>query len=625
MINKIAILDAGAQYAKLIDRRVRELNVESEILPLNTSTKILKNYQALIISGGPESVYSPRAPKYSSDLFDLNIPILGICYGMQLMNYAMGGKVAKKERREDGPCKITINTQSILFHGLAKKQNVLMAHGDSVDQLAEGFVQIADSSGIVAAIENTKKSFYGVQFHPEVDLTIHGRDILANFLFKIAKLKADFTIQDRLVKAIADVKQKVGDKKVLILVSGGVDSTVCAALLTKALKPNQIYALHVDTGFMRRQESQQVKKVLIKMGLNLKVINAANDFYHATTLINNQITPPLNKVIDPQVKRQIIGDTFIKISKREIIKLGLKTDETFLVQGTLRPDLIESASNSITTKAAVIKTHHNDTNLVRALRDLGRVIEPLAEYHKDEVRKLAIKLNLSDEIVWRQPFPGPGLAIRILCANEPYLTKDFNDINQKLAEFSTKEVTATLLPVRTVGVQGDGRTFSYLVGLSGGKKKINDSLFWQQLFSLAREIPKYIHQANRVVYIFGEPIVGQVTKITPTLLEPTVIAQLQQADEIVNQVLLKDKLLRTLSQVPVVSFPIYFGKHGYRSIGIRTFITNDFMTGVPAMPGREMPFASLQEIVSRILSEVPKIARVVYDLTSKPPGTTEWE
>lgn len=625
--NKIAILDAGAQYAKVIDRRVRELNVCSEILPLNTPINKLKQYGALIISGGPQSVYSQDAPQYDPKLFQLNIPILGICYGMQLMIHALGGKVEKKTRREDGPCQIEVDHQSLLFTGLKSNQEVLMAHGDSVDQLAPDFKQIADSAGLVAGVENTSKKLYGVQFHPEVDLTQNGKVILENFLFKIAQLKPDFTVEDRLHLAIAQIQQQVGNKKVLILVSGGVDSTVCASLLTKALKAEQIYALHIDTGFMRYQESKQVEQALEKMGLNLIVRDASQEFYSATTTIDGIETLPLNQVTDPQVKRQIIGDTFMRVSQSAIAQLQLDPEEVLLVQGTLRPDLIESASSKVSKNADVIKTHHNDTNLVRLLRSQGKVVEPLVEYHKDEVRQLALELGLPEAIAWRQPFPGPGLAIRILASEKPYLTADFEDISQRLAKFNNKDIKAHLLPVRTVGVQGDGRTFSYLVSLSGGDHRVKDLAFWLELLNIAREIPKYIHQANRVVYLFGNGLEEneRIQTITPTLLEPMAIKQLQEADEIVNQILRRDQLIKTLSQVPVVSFPVNFGVAGARSIAVRTFITNDFMTGVPALPGKEMPIKSLLKMVKRITQEVAGVARVAYDLTSKPPGTTEWE
>jgi GMP synthase (glutamine-hydrolysing) len=306
------------------------------------------------------------------------------------------------------------------------------------------------------------------------------------------------------------------------------------------------------------------------------------------------------------------------VAEQEIAKLGLRADEVVLAQGTLRPDLIESASSSASKSAETIKTHHNDTFLVRQLREQGRVVEPLSEYHKDEVRELGTELGLPDELVWRQPFPGPGLAIRMICAEEPYIKDDFESTNQKLQEFSNKEYSLQLMPIRTVGVQGDGRSYSYLAGIAGPQN-------WGELMKIARDIPKTLHNVNRIAYFFGEPFEDFEPTITVTHLSKESLDQLRQADAIVNELLLKHNLIKSISQVPVVSFPVNFGREGQRSIGIRTMITNDFMTGVPAIPGKEMPENVLQEMVTRILKEVKGVARVCYDLTSKPPGTTEWE
>jgi GMP synthase (glutamine-hydrolysing) len=615
--SKVAILDAGAQYGKVIDRRVRELGVESELLPFDTSAESLKKYAAIILSGGPESVYSPNAPVFDPKIFELNIPLFGICYGMQLLNYVKKGTVHKKDRREDGQCDIVVNTSSKLFDGLEKTQEVLMSHGDTVDQVGPGFTVVADSNGLIAAIENPAVQQYGVQFHPEVDLTKHGKDVIANFLFKIAGLEKNFTVADRKTAAIEAIRQKVKDSQVLVLVSGGVDSAVCAALLREALKPEQILAVHIDHGFMRKNESKQVVKALKNVGLDVIAVDARERFYTATTEIKGKKTAPLNETLSPEEKRKIIGDTFVRVTEQELAKLNLNLDKVFLVQGTLRPDLIESASHLASKKADTIKTHHNDTQLIRDLRERGRVIEPLSEYHKDEVRELGTQLGLPAELVWRQPFPGPGLAIRVLCADEPFVTEHFSQIKEQLHQFADEEISTSLLPVRTVGVQGDGRTYSYLAGLSGEAN-------WQKLFDLARKIPQHVHQVNRVVYIFGEKVTDVPTTITPTRITPEVIAQLQIADDVVNQVLREYDLIKSLSQVPVVLFPVDFGQEGKRGIGIRTFITNDFMTGVPAMPGREMPLEALQKMVEGILKD-QSIVRVVYDLTSKPPGTTEWE
>jgi GMP synthase (glutamine-hydrolysing) len=615
--NRVAILDAGAQYGKVIDRRIRGLMIRSDILPLDTPVDLLDDYDAFVISGGPESVYAPDSPKPDPRIFEIRKPLLGICYGMQLINQAFHGTIERKATREDGQFTISVDPTTLLFDGLEADQEVLMSHGDSIGEVAPGFVTAATSGEIVAAIANNERKIYGVQFHPEVDLTTNGSQILSNFLLKAAELQQDFTLEDRLKEAISYIQNTVGDRQVLSFASGGVDSTICSVMLGLALPAEQIHVVHIDTGFMRHGESQVVKQALSAVGIELDVVNAQKLFFDATTTIDGKQTAPLREAIDPEIKRAIIGDTFMKVMDSVVADLKLVPEDTVLAQGTLRPDLIESASHLASSKAAVIKTHHNDTPLVRKLRDAGRVVEPLQQLHKDEVRKIGENLGLPAELVWRQPFPGPGLAIRLLCADEPYLTESFATISQKLRAFEDENTAAHLLPVRTVGVQGDGRTYSYLVGLSGKAD-------WQKLMAIAREIPKKLHEVNRVVYIFGDKLSQPDTSITPTHPEPEAVEQLRQADKHVNDVIREYDLNETLSQVPVVSFPVNFGMPGNRSIGIRTFITNDFMTGVPAIPGVQLPEKAVEEMVTRVLG-VPGISRVVYDLTSKPPGTTEWE
>jgi GMP synthase (glutamine-hydrolysing) B subunit len=436
-------------------------------------------------------------------------------------------------------------------------------------------------------------------------------------------------------------------------------------------------------------------------------LSARERFYNGRTMIHGIETPLLNATTAPEQKRKTVGDTFMRVSEEELRRFGLDPTEVFLAQGTLRPDLIESASAmaSVAGTADVIKTHHNDTALVRALRTTGRIIEPLRDLHKDEVRLLGLELGLPPHLIWRQPFPGPGLAVRIICATEPFVTGLEDRILEQLKHHATDKIAISLLACRTVGVQGDCRSYSSLVALSStaAASPLDYSPNWHSLFHLAKTIPKTVHGVNRVVYVFGPPLTqSHYTDITPTLLTPDCIHQLQLADEIVNKILFKYDLSKSLSQVPVILFPIDFNQpgeenKGKRSICIRTFITNDFMTGVPALPAVDehhntaqaaaspspsprpsptpspplvstadaftttlapvaaasasssalsplpvpashadhiplsnvrfptMPLVALQEMVREILAQVPMIARVCFDLTSKPPATTEWE
>ncbi|XP_053692380.1 GMP synthase [glutamine-hydrolyzing]-like [Sabethes cyaneus] len=665
---RVVILDAGSQYGKLIDRKVRELQIRSEILPLDTSAQQLKDFgcRAIIISGGPNSINDDDAPVYDPAIFKMGLPILGICYGMHIIVKEFGGIVQKKDIREDGVYTVQVDTACPLFNGLQQVQTVLLTHSDSVVRLgAEMKVCAISSSGITAAFYNGQLRIYGVQFHPEVDITLNGKQMLANFLVNICGLSPNFTIRSRRENCIQYIKERVGSNKVLMLVSGGVDSTVCAALLRQALKPEQIIAVHIDNGFMRKDESSAVEKSLRELGVDLLVKDAFFQFSRGSTTIKvpglfyERDTPMLCQTINPEDKRKIIGDVFVKVSNEILKKMNLNAGEVFLAQGTLRPDLIESASTMVNSTADTIKTHHNDTELIRQLRNAGRVIEPLQDFHKDEVRRLGYELGLPAHLIERHPFPGPGLAIRVLCAEAAYMV-DYSDtqvIANVIVDYKNKldkkhallscvtgttnreeqetlsrisnniKLNATLLPIRSVGVQGDKRTFSYAVGLSS-----NEQPNWPDIMFLAKLIPRILHNVNRVCYIFGDAVKHPVQDITPTLLTKNVVGQIRQADSITNRILLENECTRKISQMPVVLIPVHFDRDPaprtpscQRSVVLRPFITNDFMTGVPALPGSDqLPLPVLQQMVDEI-GNLGGISRVLLDLTSKPPGTTEWE
>ncbi|KAL9189945.1 hypothetical protein ACHAXT_009620 [Thalassiosira profunda] len=616
--HRVAILDPGAQYGKLIDKTVRKLGVESQIVDLAASDADLAKYDAYIIAGGGASVHDADAPQCNAGIFKLGKPILGICYGLQLMVKELGGRVEKLDTREDGPIEIAVETDSRFFEGTPKKQIALMTHGDTVTKLPEGFRLDATSDGLTAAISNDAAKMYGTQFHPETDLSQYGSNLISNFLFKISGLTASYTLEDRHQAALQEIRDTVGERDVLLFVSGGVDSTITALLMAEAQLKGVVHAVHVDHGMMRHNESEVVEVALKDAGIDLDVVRDPSFFMNASTDIRGTKSKTLKETTDPEEKRAIIGDAFIQLRNREIDRLGLCPDTTVLAMGTLRPDLIESASELASGNAKVIKTHHNDTPLVRELRKRNQVIEPLKELHKDEVRELGRKLGAPDELVWRHPFPGPGLGIRLLCATEAYMRADFLAVAAELAKHATDTIKTTLLPVRTVGVQGDDRTLSYLAALSGEED-------WPTLQKIARAIPKSVHGVNRIVYVFGEALTNTAEEaITPTYPSKEAFDQLRVADDAATKVLAKRGLNKSVAQMPIVSFPVNFGMEGRRSIGIRTMITNDFMTGDIALPGKELPVDVVHEMVTEIKKD-DSIARVVYDLTSKPPGTTEWE
>jgi GMP synthase (glutamine-hydrolysing) len=418
--------------------------------------------------------------------------------------------------------------------------------------------------------------------------------MLDKFLGQVADMENNYVYgtEEVVRDAVSEVREMVGNKEVLAFVSGGVDSSALGALLERALPAEQVHLVYVDNGFMRANESEYVAQTLGKAGINVRVFDGADMFYSGTTVIDGVETLPLYQVAEPEIKRKIIGDTFIKVQDRMAEELGLDLDNFMLAMGTLHTDLIESGSKHAGQGNDTIKSHHNDTEAVRKLRDAGRVIEPWRYLQKDDVRKVAKELGLPDELVNRQPFPGPGLAIRIICDTKPEFNSQFLDTLVQLTDFDTDTIRTSLLPIKTVGVQGDHRTYGHLVGLSG-------DMNWPELVKKAREIPGQVHGVNRVVYIFGNYPGPATYEVSPTRLTHGTIEELRQVDSIVNHILKDYGLDTSISQVPVVSFPVNFGEEGKRSIGIRTILTPNFKTGDIAIPGIHLPEKALLEIVDQ--------------------------
>ena len=495
--DEIIVLDFGSQYNQLITRRLRDFGIYSELLPHDISmTKIRQiNPKGIIFSGGPNSIYDQNALKVDPEIFKLGIPILGICYGMQLMTSYLNGKVEKADNSEYGRADIEVeDTNSVLFAGLPKDEYVWMSHGDLVTGAPAGFETVASSKNCpIAAIANDQAKMYGIQFHAEVRNTQYGLDILRNFAFKVCGAKADWSMTDFIDLQIAEIRKTVGDKKVILGLSGGVDSSVTATLLHKAIG-NQLTAIFVDHGMLRKNEGDEVMAALNRdLGVNIIRVNAQERFLNK-----------LKGVTDPEQKRKIIGKEFIEVFADEAKKIK---DVDFLAQGTLYTDVIESGTNT----AQTIKSHHNVGGLPKDLH--FKLIEPLRKLFKDEVRELGEKLGIPHDLVWRQPFPGPGLGIRVIgevTEDKLKLVRDSDAIlRDEIKKAGLQEKVwqyFTVLPgIKSVGVMGDGRTYDYTIGIRAvtsidGMTADFARLPWDVLQKISTRIVDEVPSINRVVY-----------------------------------------------------------------------------------------------------------------------------
>lgn len=463
-MDKITVLDFGSQTTQLISRRIRELGIYSEVIPGETKIENMdmEGLKGIIMSGSPESVYDKNAPEADKRIYFLGIPVLGICYGLQRITADFKGKVSSHEKKEYGRSSVKFLEKTELFKNIPENFNSWMSHGDSIEQPGDGFSVIAVSDYHTAAVCNKELNIYGLQFHPEVTHCDHGIEILDNFARLICGAKAEWNMEKYYLQARENIIKKAAGRDVLLLISGGVDSAVVAALLLKALPAEKIHLMYIDTGLMRKNETLEVESSLKKLGAkNLHIINASERFLSA-----------LAGITGPEEKRKVIGDLFIKVQQEEIIKLGIPSD-ALLAQGTLYTDLIESGKG-VGTKAHVIKSHHNvKSPLVEEKRNRGEIIEPLDMLYKDEVRKLGMIAGLDEKIINRHPFPGPGLGVRILgeiTIENCNLLREadsifIEELKKRRLYNEIWQAFSVLLPVRSVGVAGDTRKYGKVLAL----------------------------------------------------------------------------------------------------------------------------------------------------------------
>lgn len=595
MHEKIIILDFGGQYAHLIASRIRRENVLAQIFnPDEISLEFLKteNVKGIILSGGPQSVFDANSPKCDPALFELGIPILGICYGHQFLNYSLGGKVEPGKNKEYGRAELTQNQNCPLFQEIPEKSIFWMSHGDEVTMLPQGF-EICGSSDdcLNAAVWNKEKNLFGIQFHPEVTHSKFGNQLLKNFL-DICNVSRDWTIEKFFEEHEIALKKQVGNKNVFLFVSGGVDSTVAFALLSKILGKDRVKGLFVNNGLLRKDEVPFVQKSLKAIGADLTTLEETDTF------LNN-----LANKFEPEAKREIIGNTFLEVQNKFFAENDLHED-WILAQGTIYPDTIESGN---TKNASKIKTHHNRVPEIQKLIDEGKVIEPLAELYKDEVRELGELLGLPHNLVWRHPFPGPGLGVRILCSE--------TEVSQTLTKTQNKTLTYLPLPIKSVGVQGDFRTYRHPAVL------LNQALDIPALENQATQLINQDENINRALFLLG----SQTEDLKDCVIQKTDITQarietLQVADNIVTKALSTYECYNKVWQFPVVLVPMAFNNTGKESIVLRPINSVDAMS---ASVGN-LPHEFFKFVTQEILKDT-NISAVFLDITSKPPGTIEWE
>jgi GMP synthase (glutamine-hydrolysing) len=602
-MEKIGVVDFGGQYTHLIARRIRQLGVYSEVLSPRDGKAQLKDIKALIFSGGPSSVYDAEAPSANPELLASGLPVLGLCYGHQLVSRSLGGEVKRGKVHEFGPAEFHPDPSSPLFAGLSPSSIVWMSHGDEVVKLPPGFHRVGYTNDCdLAAVGNDDKKIYGLQFHPEVTHSEEGMAMLKNFLV-LSGCAFEWKVADYVQSLEEKIRRQCEGRKVFLLVSGGVDSTVAFALLNRALGPERVLGLHIDNGLMRKNESADVMDFMQREGFrNLKINDASRTFLAA-----------LEGECNPERKRKAIGDTFLRVKDQALAELDLNPDEWLLAQGTIYPDTIESGG---THNAAVIKTHHNRVGAIMELLEKGLVVEPLADLYKDEVRELGLLLGIPDKLIWRHPFPGPGLGVRLLCNDEDGRKADpawQKKVKDYLAtEWAADGLDGEVLPVESVGVQGDSRTYAHPCLLRG----VTD---WDRGDRIAVALTNRIREVNRVVIEAGAEPGGY--RAVRAHCDKARLDFLREVDDVCTAFLYEENLYASLWQMPVVLLPLEKGEPGKGKpvVVLRPVISSEAMTARFA----PLPFPLLDKLWKRLAAA--GVGALLYDITHKPPGTIEWE
>ena len=599
----IAVLDFGSQYAHLIAKRIRHLGAYTKIFSPSAKENLLQDAKGIVLSGGPASVSSTDIPEFNSNILNLDLPILGLCYGHQLIAKEFGGAIANTGKGEFGKAILQQTSDFPLWQNVSFPNQVWMSHQDSVTKCPPDFeVTGVTESGNVAAMRHRKSRIYTLQFHPEVNDTEQGQKMLDNFI-NTCEICSKWSMETFIKETTERLQQEVGERKVLMFISGGVDSSVAFALLDRVLGRDQMLGLYIDNGFMRKDESAEIIERYRQLGYtNIQPRDYSTFFLDA---VANQV--------DPQIKRQKVGATFIRMRDKFLNELNLSAQEWMLGQGTLYPDIIESGG---TEHAEVIKSHHNRVQEVLDLLDSGNVVEPLKDLYKDEVRKVGSLLGLPDSIVWRHPFPGPGLAINVLSARGD---ESFPNLEQTAVEVSNclKESNCnfSILPVRSVGVQGDQRTYTSPAAL------INTPRDWDWLEKEATRLTNEVRNINRVVL--------QLDSNNKDLNAPYIIRGafcskerldlLREADFMATQMLKENGLMENIFQLLVILLPI--SKNGKEdSLVLRPVVSEDVMTAQFA----RINWNLLDPLVESLLG-LSGIETVFYDITHKPPATFGWE